>query len=78
MAEKVDKETELPYSSEEEVVLRAATVQVVEMITEEIRKDEFLKDHIKCSYEVDWLLWQMGEKSLADMKPHHKVLSIFY
>lgn len=29
-------------------------------------------------YEIDWFLWQMGEKNLGQMKPHHRVRSIYY
>ena len=68
----------MAYSSKEEVELRAATVVAVEQIMGKIRQDPELNGQIKNSYEVDWLLWQMGEKSLQDMKPHHRVLSIFY
>lgn len=50
----------------------------VEMILLEIKSNEYLKDKIKYAFEVDWLLWQMGENMLAELKPHHKVLSIFY
>jgi hypothetical protein len=48
------------------------------MILEGIKKNEELSKHIKYAFEVDWLLWQMGEENLDKMKPHHKVLSIFY
>ena len=74
----IDTEAELPYSSPAEVEIRAATVVAVERIMSRIRKDDFLSAQVKNSYEVDWLLWQMGEKKLGEMKAHHKVLSIFY
>ena len=71
---------ELPYSSPYEVEIRACTVVAVEMIIERIRKSKVteLTDKIKYAFQVDWLLWQMGENNLAQLKPHHKVLSIFY
>ena len=78
LADMVDKEIEMPYSSPEEVQIRAATVMAVEQIMAKIRASETLSPVIKNSYEVDWLLWQMGERQLGEMKPHHKVLSIFY
>ena len=57
LSEKIDSETELPYSSIEEVQIRAATVIAVEQIMEGIRQNEYLSKHICNSYEVDWLLW---------------------
>lgn len=78
LANLVDSEKELAYSSPEEVELRAFTLIAVEQIIERIRQDDYLKNKIKCSYEVDWLLWQLGEKSLGEMKPHHRVKSVFY
>jgi len=64
LASKIDSEEELQYSSVEEVEIRAATVISVEKIIAVIRGDAELSKHITCSYEVDWLLWQMGERSL--------------
>jgi len=57
LAHKIDSEEELPYSSVDEVEIRAATVIAVEMIITEIRQDPYLAERIKNSYEVDWLLW---------------------
>ena len=42
LAEKIDKEVELAYSSKEEVEMRAATVIAVEHIITKIKEDEFL------------------------------------
>lgn len=78
LATKIDSEVELPYSSPEEVEIRASTVIVVELIIEKIRADPILSKHITYSFELDWLLWQLGEKTLKELNPHHKVLSIFY
>ena len=74
----IDSEQELPYSSPYEVEIRAATVVCVEQIMSEIKKNTELSKTLKNSYEVDWLLWQMGEKQLSQLKPHHRVKSIFY
>lgn len=77
---KIDSHTELPFSCKEEVALRAATVMAVDAIQKRIQQvgSAQLKQQIRCAYHVDWLLWQMGEKRLAQMKPHHKVTSTFY
>ena len=76
----VDSEMELAYSGKLEVELRAATVVAVDAILRRIQEigSEALKSQIQYAYQVDWLLWQIGEKSLNEMKPHHRVCSIFY
>ncbi|CDW83988.1 UNKNOWN [Stylonychia lemnae] len=78
LANKIDNEIELPYSSTDEVEIRAQTVVAVEMILGKVKENQVLNQKIKYSFEIDWLLWQMGENNLDSMKPHHKVLSIFY
>ena len=50
----------------------------VEEILEKIKHSQVLKGEIYYAFQVDWLLWQMGEAQLTSMKPHHKVLSIYY
>ncbi|TFJ80449.1 hypothetical protein NSK_008190 [Nannochloropsis salina CCMP1776] len=75
LAERVDGREELPAGSEEEVEIRAATVQAVESMREVWRaggKGEIL------SVELDWLLWQEGERYRDSLPPHHRTLSIFY
>ena len=70
----------MAYSGRLELELRAATVVTVDAILNRIQEigSEALKCQIKYAYQVDWLLWQIGEKSLSEMLPHHKVCSIFY
>lgn len=80
LANAIDSETELAYSSELEVELRAATITTVDRIfakAQECGSDK-LKQQLVYAFQVDWILWQLGEKSLAEMLPHHKVLSIYY
>ena len=75
LAERVDGREELPAGSEEEVEIRAATVQTVERMREVWRaggKGDIL------SVELDWLLWQEGERYRDSLPPHHRTLSIFY
>lgn len=74
----LDNPNELPYSSVYEVEIRAATVVAVEMIMGEIKKRPKIADKIKYAFQVDWLLWQMGECQLDKLLPHHCVHSIFY
>ena len=28
--------------------------------------------------EIDWLLWQIGEKRKDEIPPHHRTLTIYY
>ena len=76
----VDSETEMAYSSEYEVELRAATITTVDKILTKVQQDdsEQLKSQLTCAFHVDFTLWQLGEKCLSEMLPHHKVLSIYY
>jgi hypothetical protein len=76
----IDGEKELAYSSSHEVQIRAATVIAVDQILSLVqsRADPTLTSHLNYAYQVDWVLWQMGESKLDEMAPHHRVLSIFY
>ena len=60
--------------------LRAATVVAVGMIFNKMQVLGSMKLNMAISYEyeIDWVLWQMGEKNLGQMKPHHRVRSIYY
>ena len=57
----------MAYSSAEEIEIRAATVLAVDEIMAKIKSSGGTLP-ITCSYEVDWLLWQMGEKALAEAR----------
>ncbi len=80
LANAIDKEVEIAYSSELEVELRAATISTVDLIFKKAQESgsEKLKSQLTKAFQVDWILWQLGEKSLNEMLPHHKVLSIYY
>ena len=75
LALKVDNLIELEPNSIEEIEIRAATVQAVEMMQKYIK--EVLRQDI-LSVEIDWFLWQEGEKRLQEIKPHHRTLTTFY
>jgi len=59
----------LASGSEEEVEIRAMTVQVVEQLTVLTKKQ---------AIEIDWHLWQQGEKQRHSLPAHHRTLSIYY
>lgn len=74
LAALIDEKKELTYGSPEEVEIRACMVHSVELLRDKLKAKE-----VKwCAVEVDWLLWQIGEKQKDEIKPHHRTLSIFY
>jgi hypothetical protein len=75
LAEKVDSLVELPFSCREEIEIRACTVVAVERL-HKILVERGWNDLLVI--EIDWLLWQRGEKIKDAIKPHHRVLTIYY
>ena len=74
LAEKVDNEVVLEAGSAEEVEIRASTIWGVELIRRELAA--MGKD--LNAYEIDWFLWNMGQKPEFKKKPHHRTVTIFY
>jgi Potential Queuosine, Q, salvage protein family len=74
LSEAVDALQEVPFGSEQEVEIRAATVVSVERL----RAALAARGLPLLVIEVDWLLWQIGEQSKDDIKPHHRTRTIFY
>ncbi|MHC4779987.1 MAG: queuosine 5'-phosphate N-glycosylase/hydrolase [Planctomycetota bacterium] len=70
----VDEGILIPSGAEEEVELRAATVQGVEVIAEELR-DLGLSTN---AFEIDWLLWNESHHPDHNKKPYHLTRSIWY
>jgi hypothetical protein len=54
-----------------EIEIRANTIQIVE----EIKK--YIENTYK-SIEIDWYLWQEGEKLKDEIFPHHRTKTIYY
>jgi len=56
------------------VEIRAFTVETVERLKKKVKE-------LGCelnSVEIDWFLWQKGEKSKDKICNHHRTMSIFY
>ena len=72
----VDSKEEIASGSEEEIEIRAATVQAVALMQQ---CDECVSAHLM-PVELDWMLWSHGEKmnSEGTLKPHHRTRTIFY
>ncbi len=74
LARTVADSSSIAPGSEREVAIRAATVQAVEAMREELRK--LGKD--VTSVQLDWALWERGEALLSSLNPHHRTLTIYY
>ena len=74
LAQKVDHGVLLEAASPEEVEIRANTVWAVERIRQElVRRGMNLR-----SFELDGVLWNLGQKPEFTRKPYHRTVTIFY
>ena len=74
LARKVDQGTYLEAGGEEEVEIRANTVWAVELIRRELAgQGKTLR-----AFEIDWILWNMGQSDAFRMKPYHRTVTIYY
>ena len=74
LAKKIDAHDEIPFGSEEETEIRAATVVAVEKIRAALEKRGMKLLDIEC----DWVLWNQGELKRHEIAPHHRILTIYY
>lgn len=74
LAQHIDSHKELRSGCEEEIEIRAATVVAIEMLRQFLERSNVEL----MTVEVDWLLWQRGEKERELLKPHHRTKTIFY
>jgi len=74
LAQRVDRMVPLTEGSPEEIEIRANTISAVEMIREELAR---LGRPLK-AFEVDWVLWNLGQKEEFSSRPHHRTVTIFY
>jgi len=74
MARKVDQKVFLEAGGTEEVEIRANTIWAVELIRQELyRMGKCLR-----AFEIDWILWNLGQHEQFKVKPYHRTVSIFY
>ncbi len=74
LAQKVDQEVHLEPSSPEEVEIRANTIWAVELIRREL---EQMGKRLR-AFEIDWILWNLGQGMEFRVKPYHRTLTIYY
>jgi hypothetical protein len=74
LAQKVDQKVLLGPGSQGEVEIRANTVWSVELIRQELeRKGKGLK-----AFEIDWILWNLGQRAEFKVRPYHRTATVFY
>jgi hypothetical protein len=74
LAERIDRREELLWGSPEEIEIRAGTIWAVELLKRELEK---LGKSLR-SFELDWLLWNLGQRDEFRQRPYHRVRTIFY
>lgn len=78
----VDSGMEIPKGSYDEISIRAATVAGVEELVKALNKRNIVteEDEPFTDVNVDWYLWQVGEKMNTEglLQPFHKVRTHFY
>ena len=74
LASRVDRMIHLDPGSPDEVEIRANTIRAVELIKQELKqRGKNLK-----AFEIDWLLWNLGQSDEFRAKPYHRTVTIFY
>lgn len=80
LAADIDTKVCIPPGSEPEIEIRAATIEAVEQLRTAINAARGADSTCArlTAVEVDWLLWQEGEKTKDTLQPHHRTLTVFY
>ena len=74
LARKVDQMEFIDPGSLEEIEIRASTIWAVELIRQELaHSGKNLK-----AFEIDWILWNLGQRDDFKIKPYHRTVTIFY
>jgi len=74
MEHKVDHGIFLEAGSPEEIEIRANTIWAVELIRQELAQ---MGKGLR-AFEIDWILWNLGQESQFKAKPYHRTVTIYY
>ncbi|KPK30448.1 MAG: hypothetical protein AMK69_03110 [Nitrospira bacterium SG8_3] len=74
LANKIDERVLIEAGSPEEVEIRANTIWAVELIRQEL---EEVGKGLK-AFEIDWILWNLGQDKAFKEKPYHRTVTVFY
>ncbi len=73
LSERIDNRELITPGSDEEVEIRAATVQTVEFLVEELEE----LGRTAMAFQVDWALWNLSQGMELPF-PYHRTLTVFY
>jgi hypothetical protein len=74
LSSRIDRREELLSGSPQEIEIRAGTIWAVELLKREL---EQLGKRLR-SFELDWLLWNLGQQEEFRQRPYHRVRTIYY
>lgn len=74
LARQIDSMSLIPAGSPEEIEIRANTVWAVELLRQELSRS----GKKRRAYEIDWILWNLGQDDAFREKPYHRTVTIFY
>jgi hypothetical protein len=74
LGERVDQKVPLEAGGAEEVEIRANTIVAVDRIRQALSG---LGKEVR-AFELDWILWNLGQEERFKGKPYHRTITIFY
>jgi hypothetical protein len=74
LSHEVDAQALVEAGSPEEVEIRAATIVAVDMIRSELRR----LGKERRAFEIDGILWNLGQDDAYRARPYHRAVTIFY
>lgn len=83
LAAAVDGQQELAAGGREEVEIRGCTIVAVDRMREALSRRLVAEGRAGeagqlSSVKVDWWLWELGERSRHQHRPHHRTLTVYY
>ena len=83
LAAAVDARRVLPAGGRQEAEIRGATVAAVERLRAALEARLLSEGRADAagavnSVQLDWWLWEEGERQRREHRPHHRTLTVFY
>jgi hypothetical protein len=74
LAQRIDARVEIPAGSDQEIEIRAATIEAVERMRLSLSRQALNLT----SVQIDWALWEAAQDAPSDGKPYHRTRTIYY